>query len=444
MKTVQSIGTKSLVWCLRLWQMCVTSLFSWPVTLRVNHSVAPLLASSSASSIASPSVSSIDPPSERLSDPLSARLEAYLSARYQFRFNLLSELPEYRTGDSSYMQVTQRMCNTLCLEAQGAGIACWDKDVVRYLHSHRIADYHPFLLYMEQLPAWDGVDRVTPLACRISSNSLWVASFRRWLLGMSAQWMGMEGQCANAIAPMLISSQQGWGKSTFCRLLMPESLKPYYTDSFELTGQAGCEQKLAYFGLINLDEFDRLSAKRLPLLKNLMQMHAINFRKAHRASYSHMPRMASFIGTSNQRELLADPTGSRRYLCMELSAPIDATPLAHKQLFAQLKSLLLAGERSWLSSEEEAAWQLNNRPYYRGLSLESLFFSRYRLADADEESMEHSLQSIFKLLSKEYPVAMGQVKAVALGRQLTKWGVERVHTKLGNLYRVVVLEKSGR
>lgn len=40
---------------------------------------------------------------------------------------------------------------------------------------------------------------------------------------------------------------------------MPDGLRDYYTDSFELTGQSGCEQKLAQFGLINLDEYDRLS-----------------------------------------------------------------------------------------------------------------------------------------------------------------------------------------
>ncbi len=62
---------------------------------------------------------------------------------------------------------------------------------------------------------------------------------------VTAQWSGHMARCANAVAPMLVSSEQGRCKSTFCELLMPDSLKDYYTDSFELTGQAGCEQKLA-------------------------------------------------------------------------------------------------------------------------------------------------------------------------------------------------------
>jgi predicted P-loop ATPase len=136
------------------------------------------------------------------------------------------------------------------------------------------------------------------------------------------------------------------------------------TDSFELTGQSGCEQKLAQFGLINLDEYDRLSPQKLPLLKTLMQMKKLDFRKSHRSSYSHLPRMASFIGTSNHKDLLTDPTGSRRYLCAEVKEKIDCTPLEHKQLFAQLKAELEGGERYWFSAEEEAELQLRNREFY--------------------------------------------------------------------------------
>ncbi len=141
---------------------------------------------------------------------------------------------------------------------------------------------------------------------------------------------------------------------------MPDGLRDYYTDSFELTGQSGCEQKLAQFGLINLDEYDRLSPQKLPLLKTLMQMKKLDFRKSHRSSYSHLPRMASFIGTSNHKDLLTDPTGSRRYLCAEVKEKIDCTPLEHKQLFAQLKAELDGGERYWFSAEEEAELQLRS------------------------------------------------------------------------------------
>ena len=145
-----------------------------------------------------------------------------------------------------YKVISQRTLNSLCLEARARHINCWDKDVSRFVNSEQMPDYHPLLSYMNTLPEWDGMDRVTPLAQRISTKDFWVNSFHRWMLGVTAQWSGHMARCANAVAPMLVSSEQGRCKSTFCELLMPDSLKDYYTDSFELTGQVGCEQKLAF------------------------------------------------------------------------------------------------------------------------------------------------------------------------------------------------------
>ena len=215
------------------------------------------------------------------------KLEQYLLSRYHFRFNLLTEQTECCKKDADtpiYKVISQRTLNSLCLEARARHINCWDKDVSRFVNSEQMPDYHPLLSYMNTLPEWDGKDRVTPLAQRISTKDFWVNSFHRWMLGVTAQWSGRMARCANAVAPMLVSSEQGRCKSTFCELLMPDSLKDYYTDSFELTGQAGCEQKLAFFGLINLDEYDRLSPQKLPLLKNLMQMKKLDFGKSHRSS----------------------------------------------------------------------------------------------------------------------------------------------------------------
>lgn len=111
------------------------------------------------------------------------------------------------------------------------------------------------------------------------------------MLGLSAQWMQLnpDNNRANSVAPLLVSSRQGLGKSTFCRLLMPDRLKSYYTESYDLSSPASAEAKLAAYGLINLDEFDKLGASKMPLLKNLMQASALNIRKAYKHSASSLP-----------------------------------------------------------------------------------------------------------------------------------------------------------
>ena len=154
---------------------------------------------------------------------------------------------------------------------------------------------------MDSLPEWDGVNRVSELALRVSATPLWVNGFHRWMLAMVAQWMNLDGQCANAVAPLLVSTEQGRCKSTFCSILLPDELQKFYIDKFDLSSESGCEQKLSLFGLVNMDEFHRYSVLSMATLKNLMQLKNLTYRKSHRSYYSQLPRIASFIGTSNHK-----------------------------------------------------------------------------------------------------------------------------------------------
>lgn len=99
------------------------------------------------------------------------------------------------------------------------------------------------------------------------------------------------------------------------------------------------------------------------MLKNLLQLPRICRRKAYRQQFLSLPRMASFIATSNEREILTDPTGSRRFLCVEINNPIDCSPIDHAQLFAQLNAELLKGAPTFLSLEFEERLQAQNRSF---------------------------------------------------------------------------------
>lgn len=372
-------------------------------------------------------------------------LQRFLTIRYDFRYNLLTEQTEYRgkeMPDEEYAMVAQRDLNTFCLEARTGGINCWDKDVSRLLHSRKVENYHPFLHYMSRLPQWDGVDRVTPLAVRISRKPMWVKGFHRWMLGVAAQWLGQAQDCANAVAPMLVSREQGKRKSSFCKILMPKELTPYYIDKFDLTSESGCEQKLSLFGLINMDEFDKYRAGQMPALKNLMQTTTLTFRRAHRPAFSHLPRIASFIGTSNMTDLLTDPTGSRRFLCAEVDGKIDCTPPDHAQLFAQLKAELAGGERYWFSEEEEKEIQHSNRNFYKMPAEQELFLRCFRMPQEGELSKPYTTTDLFNYLQKHYPAAMRGVTPNRLGRMMVALGIQRVHTEYGNVYRLVKLKDS--
>ena len=392
------------------------------------------------------------------SSSLMQEVTAFLTSRYRFRFNVLTEETEVADvanitniennlpdAHLRYAKVDERWMNTLSMEAIETGIDCWDRDIQRFVRSRRISEYHPFTAYFEQLPEWDGKDRVSALARRVSDNPVWVNGFHRWMLGLSAQWMQFRSDTnsinrANSVAPLLVSSRQGLGKSTFCRLLMPDVLKAYYTESYDLGSPASAEAKLAAYGLINLDEFDKLSASQMPLLKNLMQASALNIRKAYKRSASALPRIASFIGTSNREDLLVDRTGSRRFLCVSLEHAIDCvTPVEHEQLYAQLKAELLSGERSWFNKEEEQAIQQHNALFYKHIPEEEVFRLCFRFAtkeDNPQEVLTLSATQLFERMKAAHPSVMRGMTAYSLSRILPQLG-ERVHTAKGNVYRVV-------
>ena len=395
---------------------------------------------------------------------LMQEVTAFLTSRYRFRFNVLTEETEVANNIPDthlrYTKVDERWMNTLSMETIETGIDCWDRDIQRFVRSRRISEYHPFTAYFEQLPEWDGTDRVSALARRVSDNPVWVNGFHRWMLGLSAQWMQFRPDTnnanrannansanntssinrANSVAPLLVSSRQGLGKSTFCRLLMPDALKAYYTESYDLSSPASAEAKLAAYGLINLDEFDKLSASKMPLLKNLMQASALNIRKAYKRSASVLPRIASFIGTSNREDLLVDRTGSRRFLCVSLEHAIDCvTPVEYEQLYAQLKAELLSGERSWFNKEEEQAIQQHNALFYKHIPEEEVFRLCFRFATQEyhpQEVLTLSATQLFERMKAAHPSVMRGMTAYSLSRILPQLG-ERVHTAKGNVYRVV-------
>ena len=383
------------------------------------------------------------------SSSLMQEVTAFLTSRYRFRFNVLTEETEVAEVTNNipdthlrYTKVDERWMNTLSMEAIETGIDCWDRDIQRFVRSRRISEYHPFTAYFERLPEWDGTDRVSALARRVSDDPVWVNGFHRWMLGLSAQWMQFRPDTnrANSVAPLLVSSRQGLGKSTFCRLLMPDALKAYYTESYDLGSPASAEARLAAYGLINLDEFDKLGASKMPLLKNLMQASALNIRKAYKRSASTLPRIASFIGTSNREDLLVDRTGSRRFLCVSLEHAIDCTTsVEHEQLYAQLKAELLSGERSWFNKEEEQTIQRHNALFYKHVPEEEVFRLCFRFAteeDHPQEVLTLSATQLFERMKSAHPSAMRGMTAYSLSRILPQLG-ERVHTAKGNVYRVV-------
>lgn len=367
-------------------------------------------------------------------------LRRFLNERFDFRYNQLDGTTEYREKGvvgQPFLPVDERAINGMIVDARLKGISFFRGDVQMMILSDKVQSYNPFRLYMDELPEWDGVDRVRPLLMRVSADEMWLKGGRCWLRAMVSHWMGCERTHANVLTPVLISGVQGYGKSTFCRQLLPDALKNYYLDSLTLTAGAAPERKLVKAGLINLDEFDRISEKQQASLKNLLQMLTVPIYRGKRLGWVNEPRLASFIGTTNSRQFLTDATGSRRFLCVEVEAPISDDPIEYEQLYAQLKSEYLAGEPDFLTSEEELVLQRHNKQYYCQSPLEDVFRSCFHRPSPGEKGRWLTASEIFDFMHRFNPSALRGTTAKQLSFKLSGMGLVPKHRAYGNCYYVV-------
>ena len=342
-------------------------------------------------------------PSETL---LTMKINIFLNANYELRKNVMRGVAEYRmrTGIGfSFQDLTEEARNSITMRALEQGIRCWDKDIRRYVNSDDIQRYDPVNDYLEHLPRLDKKDRVTPLAERVPTEwGDWTHLFHIWMRSMVAMWLGKGQLTGNALVPLLIG-RQGCGKSSFCRILLPRELQDYYNDRINFKNENDLNLGLSSFGLINLDEFDRVTQRQQIVLKYLVSTADLKYRPPYGKAYTTNRRYASFIGTTNEQTPLTDPSGSRRFVCVSIDGDIDfETPVQHSQLYAQLMYEIQHGERYWLSKEEERALMEHNLQYQRLNGLGEMLMAVIQKPRYEEEGLWMSLPELSALLKKHF------------------------------------------
>lgn len=366
----------------------------------------------------------------------------WMLENYDFRYNIVTDVFEFRRkGEVEYTVVDKYAVNSIAIEVQEAGIFVRDHFVERLIKSKYAQAYHPVREYIGRVRGtWDGKDRVGDFLRRISSSEYCLHMGRIWLRAMVAQMAGLDSEHANSVMLLIVSPQQGLHKSTFMRSLLPKELKDYYTDDFSLGQKGNAQRKIVEFAIVNVDEMDKENPKKMPMMKTLMQTMKPSFIGAYKKSFNRLPRIASFVGTSNSRELLTDHSGSRRFLILEPDGMIDVGGIEHDQIYAQLLHEAENGEPYFFSKEEEGMMNEHNVGYYKKSQLErdlSSFFRRDECVDKPERGM--SCEDVMKVLRMRKVKGADRITANALGRTLTRLFGRPVHTKLGNLYPLILI-----
>ena len=372
---------------------------------------------------------------------LELRTEEFMQRRYEFRYNTMTTVTEYRERNTFcfyFRPLSSRVRNSIAMNARLEGLSLWDRDVVRYLDSDRIPIFNPIEDFLFGLDVrWDGHDRIRELAARGPCNNRhWADLFYRWFLNMVAHWRQTDRKYANCTVPLLVGPQ-AYRKSTFCRSLLPPELQAYYTDRIDFSNKRDTEISLNRFALINMDEFDQNRVNQQAFLKHILQKPIVNVRRPHGTATQEMRRYASFIGTSNHKDLLTDTSGSRRYIVVDVTGPIDCSPIDYEQLYAQAMHDLYTGERYWFDPEDEKVMNESNQEFQVMPIAEQLFHEYFRAATEGEECEQFLAIEILEQVQHDSKIRVSDCNIIQFGRILQKNRVPSVHTKRGNVYRVV-------
>lgn len=369
------------------------------------------------------------------------QMDEFMKRRYDFRFNQLTSQVECRERNSFnfyFHPVDKRLMASIAMNAHYEGLKLWDKDVVRYLNSDHVPVYQPIEEFLYDLPHWDGKDHIGDLAKRVPcDHPHWAQLFRRWFLSMIAHWRGMGKNHANSTSPILIGPQ-AYRKSTFCRLILPPCLQAYYTDSIDFSRKRDVELYLNRFLLINMDEFDQIGINQQSFLKHILQKPVVNTRRPNASAVEELRRYASFIGTSNHKDLLTDTSGSRRFIGVEVTGVIDVVrPIDYEQLYAQAMALLRSNERYWFDEKEEAIMTEANREFEQSPAIEQLFQVYYRVAEEEEEGEWLLAADILQRIQKASKMKISSGQVNYFGRILQRLGVKSFRKTRGVYYHVV-------
>ena len=388
--------------------------------------------------------------SNRLKYDITRRLLDYLERKYEMRYNTALGCAEIRKAgsDEPFVPADERMRNTIAIKARLDGIDAWDKDIRRYTESGFVKAFNPVDDFLKGLQGrWDGKNHIEALAdCVPNDNARWAEWFHTWFLAMVAQWMGLDVSHGNSVAPLLIS-RQGYRKSTFCKRLLPEALQWGYNDNLIMSEKQNTLRAMTQSLLINIDEFNALSAKTQDgFLKNVMQLASVKLRQPYRQQQLTLPRVASFIATANISDVFSDPSGCRRFIAVTLTGPIHLPDrIDYEQLYAQAVAELDSGRRYWFDEADTQAIMANNQHYQQRTPAEALFLDCFSIPKDLTKGAYMTAASIFSLLRQRYGSQLNLTSLSHFGRVLANIpNLHSKHSSHGTEYLVAVRSSLGQ
>lgn len=225
--------------------------------------------------------------------------------------------------------------------------------------------YHPVADWIRSQP-WDGVDRIEPLFASLTLDREWARDpanvdharrvLKAWLVtGAMAAMLphtAREGIAAQGV--LVLQGDQGTGKTRWIMSLVPAGLGWAQESVMIDPASRDSREAATRCWLSELGEIDATFRKAdIAALKGMLTQRVDTYRKAYDRAPEEIARRTFFAASVNERNFLADETGSRRFWSLPIAGTNPKHGIDLQQLWAQAAALAEADpDCVWLTEPE--------------------------------------------------------------------------------------------
>lgn len=228
--------------------------------------------------------------------------------------------------------------------------------------------FHPVRDYLKGLK-WDGKQRIDFILIDyfgVEDNIYTREAMRKCMVGAVGRIFKPGIKFDHVLT---LVGDQGSGKSTLIKKLGKE----WYSDTFMTVHGKEALEQIQGAWLIEMAELSGLRKAEVEPIKHFLSKQEDTFRPAYARISETFKRQCVFIGTTNNRDFLRDPSGNRRFIPVDVDSSRatsdifeDMTEAEVDQMWAEAVQLFKKGEKLFLGPEAERIAKREQRDHSEG------------------------------------------------------------------------------
>jgi putative DNA primase/helicase len=213
------------------------------------------------------------------------------------------------------------------------------------------------------------VDRLNPFCDTLVQRNDFPAGLKktlihRWLISGVAAALKPSGFKSRGV--LTLQGKQSLGKTSWISALVPDPVLREGTIKLDHHLDAGNKDSLitaVSHWIVEIGELDSSFKKDVARLKGFLTGDRDKVRRPYGRADSEYPRRTVFTATVNDNEFLVDATGNSRWWVIPVIKIHYEHNIDMQQLWAQMAVDFHAGVPWWLTQEEEAQLEAQNREH---------------------------------------------------------------------------------